>query len=152
MILFKVYGLDQFVVGNYAKEHTSNLAKLFECHEEDIMFYAPNSFIFHKGVEQTSWNTVIEVLLPNQYHTLQENVNKYLVKTFSLFAINLHIVYTYYDRHHLYEYLNPKYPRFITDANLVKAEPEEVSEDDLLDEEKVYTGDIFKDFDKKHNK
>lgn len=149
MILIKIYGLDQFVVGNYAKEHTKNLAKLFEVKEEEIMFYAPNSFIFHKGVEQTSWNAVVELMLPNEYHELQANVAKYLVETFKLFSINLHVVFTYFDRHHLVEYFNEKYPRFITDANLVKSETEEVSDEDLLDEEKVYTGNIFKDFNKK---
>ena len=137
MILFKVYGLDQFVVANYAKEHTANLAKLLECHEEDLMFYAPNSFIFYKGVEQTSWNTIIEIMLPEKYHPLQDNVYQYLAKTFTLFSINLHVVFTYYNDHHLYEYYNKKYPRFITDANLVKAETEEVNDEDLTDENKV---------------
>ncbi|MCQ2794564.1 MAG: hypothetical protein MJ207_04390, partial [Bacilli bacterium] len=86
---------------------------------------------------------------PEKYHELQANVTKYLIETFKLFSINLHLVFTYYHNHHLAEYFNPKYPRFITDANLVKSEPEEVDDEDLLDEEKVYTGNIFKDFNKK---
>ena len=50
MILIKVYGLDQYVVGNYSKEHTANLAKLFETSEDEILFYAPNSYTFMKDV------------------------------------------------------------------------------------------------------
>lgn len=146
MILFKVYGLDQYVVGNYSKEHTKKIADLLETKEEDVMFYAPNSYIFHNGVEQTSWNAVIEVMLPNKFHELQANLTKYLIETFNLFSINLHIVFTYYDPHHLFEYFNKKYPRFIEEKNLVNVEQEEIDEEDLLDEEKVYTGDIFKDF------
>jgi len=148
MILIKVYGLDQFVVGNYSKEHTKKLADLFEAKEEDVMFYAPSSFIFHKGVEQTSWNTVIEVMCPNKYHPLQEVISKYLTETFKLFTINIHVVFNYYDPHHLKEVFSDKYPRFITDKNLVKVEEEDTSDIDILDEEKVYTGNVFKNFKK----
>ncbi|MCQ2796606.1 MAG: hypothetical protein MJ213_04855 [Bacilli bacterium] len=149
MILIKVYGLDQYVVGNYSKEHTKNLAKLFEVKEEEIMFYAPSSYIFHNGVEQTGWNATIELALPEKFHPLQANVTKYLVESFKLFSINLHILFSYYDPHHLFEHFNKDYPRFIKDDNLVKVEEEEVNEEDLLDEDKVYTGNVFKDFNKK---
>ncbi|MCQ2791965.1 MAG: hypothetical protein MJ208_00410 [Bacilli bacterium] len=149
MILIKVYGLDQYVVGNYSKEHTTNLAKLFETSEDEILFYAPNSYIFHKGVEQTSWNATIEVCLPEKYHPLQANVTKYLVSSFKLFSINLHILFTYFDQHHLFEHFNKDYPRFIRDDNLVKVEEEDLSEEDITDEDKVYTGNVFKDFNKK---
>jgi hypothetical protein len=61
MIVISVLGLDQFVVGTYSRKNTANLANLFECEEEEIVFYSPNSMIFHKGVEQTSWQTEILV-------------------------------------------------------------------------------------------
>lgn len=149
MILFKVYGLDQYVVGTYSKENTENLAKLLETKEEEIMFYAPNAYIFHNGVEQTSWHATIEVTLPNKYHPLQDNVANYLINTFKLFSINVHVLFSYFDEHHLKEYFNDQYPRFIKGENLVNEVHEDVDEHDLLDEDKVYTGNIFKDFKKK---
>ena len=149
MILIKIYGLDQFVVGNYSKDNTSNLAKLFEVKEEEILFYAPNSFIFFKGEEQTSWNATVEILAPHKHHPLQENIANYLIKTLSEISINVHLIFNYYDEHHYVSYLNNKYPRFLTDANSVKIETTDVDDEDLTDEDKVYTGNIFKDFNKK---
>jgi len=148
MILIKVYGLDQFVVGNYSKENTKNLANVFEAKEEDIMFYSPNSYIFHKGVEQTSWNTVIEVVCDEKYHALQANITKYLIESFKLFTINIHVIFTYVNNHHVFEHFNKEYPQYISDKNLVKVEDENLDDIDVTDEDKVYTGDVFKDFKK----
>ena len=61
MITISFLGLDQFVVGHYSKDHTANIANLFETDEASINFYAPNSMMFHAGVEQTSWNVQIIV-------------------------------------------------------------------------------------------
>ena len=58
MITISIYGLDQFTVGHYSGEHTANLAQLFETKEENISFYSPNAYVFHNGVEQTSWNAI----------------------------------------------------------------------------------------------
>lgn len=149
MVVLKFYGLDQYVVGNYSKEHTSNIAKILETGEEEIMFYAPNSYIFHNGVEQTSWNTVIEILLEEKYHDLEAELTQYLIKTLALFSINLHIIFTFYNPHHAVSHFNDKYPHFIRDDNLVKIKEEDTSDVDILDEEQVFTGDIFKDFKKK---
>lgn len=149
MVLVKVYGLDQYVVGNYAKEHTSKIADLLEINEEEIMFIAPNNYVFHKGVEQTSWNAVIEVIAEEKMHQLQEVVSKYLISTFKLFSINLHLLFTYYHSHHLVEHFNNEYPRFIKDENIVKIEEEKTEDIDITDEEAVYTGNVFKDFNKK---
>lgn len=148
MILIKVYGLDQYVVGNYSKEYTSNLAKLFETKEEEIIFYAPNSYVFYKGVEQTSWNTIIEVVCEEKYHDLQPNITKYIIETFKLFTINLRIIFTYIHSHHVFEHFNKEYPRYIEDKNLVKVDEESLDDVDVTDEEQVYTGDVFKDFKK----
>ena len=59
MITVFIYGLDQFVVGRLSREMTPNLAKLYEVSEDEIIFVAPENMVFHKGVEQTSWNIII---------------------------------------------------------------------------------------------
>ncbi len=148
MILIKVYGLDQYIVGNYSKENTKNLAKLFESKEEEIMFYSPNSYIFYKGVEQTSWNTVIEVVCDEKHHPLQANITKYLIESFKLFTINIHIIFTYTHSHHIFEHFNKEYPQYIEDKNLVKVDNENLDDVDITDEDQVYTGDVFKKFKK----
>mgnify|MGYP006982724032 FL=1 len=72
MITISVLGLDQFVVGHYSKEHTANLAELFETDSDEINFYAPSSMIFHNGVEQTSWNVEIRVLAECKYRIVEQ--------------------------------------------------------------------------------
>lgn len=160
MITISVLGLDQFVVGHYSKIHTANLAELYETESEDINFYAPSSMIFHNGVEQTSWNTVIRVLAECKYRQLEDNVAAYLLKTFSEFSIHVQIIFEYYEEENFYEKINEEYPRYITDSNLVNTEDEEdyESDDDCDDEdcenhhhddEEIYLGNVFEGFEDK---
>lgn len=144
MITISVLGLDQYVVGHYSKEHTENLAQLYETGEENINFYSPNAFVFHKGVEQTSWNIIIRVHAPEEYEHLEEKVNKYLTETFKEVSINLIIEFFYYHKHHHHEYLNTQYPRFIKDDNVVNVES-----DELEDGEELYEGNVFEGFEDK---
>ena len=43
MITISILGLDQFVVGRYSREHSADLANLFESDENLLNFYAPNA-------------------------------------------------------------------------------------------------------------
>lgn len=138
MITISIYGLDQYVVGHYSKDHTKNLANLLEVEEKDIVFYAPNSYVFHNGVEQTSWNTIVKVNAPEQCETLEEKVAKYIMDTLKEFSINLAVEFYYYHKHHRYEYINKEYPRFITENNVVNVEEDE--SDDELCEENMFEG------------
>lgn len=142
MITITVYGLDQYTVGHYSREHTENLAQLFETSEDNISFYSPNAYIFHKGVEQTSWNAIIKVNAPEKYEVLEEKVSKYLIETFKEFSINLTVEFYYYHSHHRYEYLNNQYPHFIDDDNLVNVEESD-------EDEELYEGNIFEGMEKK---
>jgi len=157
MIVISVLGLDQFVVGTYSRKHTENLANLFECDEKEIVFYAPNSMIFHKGVEQTSWQTDILVRAPKKYEVLESKIVDYLIKTFTDFTINVSVTFNYFEEEHHYEHVNEDYPRFIERGNLEEeAMPYDDEEDygdeanpldradlDIEDEEQIFLGDAF---------
>ena len=167
MITIKIYGLDQFVVGRFSREITSQLAKLYELEEDDINFVAPENMVFHNGVEQTSWNTIIEVYAPKRASLVQEEVANFLSVSLGDYAINVIIEFYYYDEANRYVRLNKKYPRYITDENIVNTEQEYDEYDDEEEdeececghhhhhhheepsEEELYTGDIFKDFNNK---
>ena len=113
MIIIQVLGLDQFVVGRYSREHAANLAQLYETEDNEIVFYSPNSMVFHKGVEQTSWQTLVIVRAEEKYEPLEDAVADYILKTLSLFSINVHIEFEYIHGHHCHDYVNPQYPRFL---------------------------------------
>lgn len=141
MILITVYGLDAYTVGHYSGVHTKNIANLFEVPEEEILFNATGEYIFHDGVEQTSWNAVVEVSAPDKFEPMEEKVSKYLIETLKEFSINLVVNFKYFHGHHQHSFVNKEYPRFITDQNMVHVEEDE--------DEELYEGNVFEGMEKK---
>ena len=148
MITLTVYGLDQYIVGRLSKDMTHNLADLYEVSEDDINFIATSNMVFHKGVEQTSWNALVRVHLPKKVMVLQDDAARLIMDMIQGPTINVAVEFYYYSEDNRYEKINEDYPRFITDDNLVDAEDDyeetQYIEGDGKDE--VFTGDIFKDF------
>ena len=142
MITIRIYGLDSYAVGHYSKDHTENLAQLFETKEENICFVASDEFVFHKGVEQTSWQALVTVIAPEKYEPLESKIATYLLKKLTEFSIHVQIVFEYFHGHHEHEFTNKDYPRYIKEDNLVNVEEED--EDDEL-----YEGNIFEGMEKK---
>lgn len=147
MITIVIYGLDQFVVGRLSREMTPNLAKLYELSEDEIIFVAPQNMVFHKGVEQTSWNIIIHVHAPKKVSVLQDQVANLILESIGDVAINKILEFYYYSEDNRYSKLNESYPRFIASDNLVDIE-EEYDEDmeEGEGEDEIFTGDIFKNF------
>ena len=147
MITITIYGLDQFIVGRLSREMTPNLAKLYELSEDEILFVAPENMVFHKGVEQTSWNIIIHVHAPKKVSVLQDQVAKLILESIGDVAINKVVEFYYYSEDNRYSKLNESYPRFIASDNLV-----DVAEEDYEDreegegEDEIFTGDIFQNF------
>lgn len=147
MITVTIYGLDQFVVGRLSREMTPNLAKLYELSEDEIIFVAPENMVFHKGVEQTSWNIIIHVHAPKRAALVEEQVAKFILETIGDVAINKVIEFYYYSEDNRYTKLNEAYPRFIAADNLVDIEEENYEDmEEGEGEDDIFTGDIFKDF------
>ncbi len=146
MVTISIYGLDQYVVGHYSKEHTANIASLLEVDEADVVFYSPNAYVFHSGVEQTSWNTIVKVNAPEQCEKLEDKVANYIIKTLKEFSIHLVVEFSYYHKHHRYEFVNKEYPRFISEENVVNVEDEEYQEG-----EEIYDGNMFEGFEEKYD-
>ena len=147
MITIKVYGLDQFVVGRFSREITAQLAKLYEVHEDDINFVAPENMVFHNGVEQTSWNIIVHVNAPKKVLVLQDQVARLILESIGDVAINKSLEFYYYSEDNRYSKINENYPRFIATDNLV-----DIAEEDYEDmeegegEDEIFTGDIFQNF------
>lgn len=147
MITVFIYGLDQFVVGRLSREMTPNLAKLYEVSEDEIIFVAPENMVFHKGVEQTSWNIIIHVHAPKKVSVLQDQVAKLILESIGDVAINKILEFYYYSEDNRYTKLNESYPRFIASDNLVDIEEEDYEDmEEGEGENDIFTGDIFKDF------
>ena len=126
MITIQILGLDQYVVGHYSKDTTANIANLLETNEEEINFYSPyESLLFHNGVEQTSWNTLVYVKLPKKYEIFEHKLADYLIETLKDFTINVEINFEYIDEGKTYLFINHDYPRFLTEENIHDGEENE---------------------------
>lgn len=144
MITITIYGLDQFVVGNLSRELTPLVAKLYEVSEDDVIFLAPQTMVFHKGTEQTSWNILIHVNAPKKVSVLQDQMSKLMLHGIGDVAINVAVEFYYYSQDDRYEKINESYPRWLSDENLVSIDdeyPEDLEEGE--EEDQIYTGDIF---------
>jgi hypothetical protein len=103
--------------------------------------------VFHKGVEQTSWNIIIHVHAPKKVSVLQDQVAKLILESIGDVAINKILEFYYYSEDNRYTKLNESYPRFIANDNLVDIEEEDYEDmEEGEGENEIYTGDIFKDF------
>lgn len=145
MITITLIGLDQYTVAHYSKDHTKNLADLFETEEDNISFVSTDSLVFHNGVDQPSWNTIIKVNAPSRFEQVQRSVAKYLINTLKDFTIHLSIEFSYFHDHDRVEYINPDYPRFISEDNLANIEEDE----EEFDDSKIYHGNIFEGYEEK---
>lgn len=149
MITLIFYGLDQFVVGQLSKEMTPGLAKLYEVKEDEINFVAPETMVFHNGVEQTSWNLLVHVHAPMKVSVLQDLVKEFIFKSIGELAIHKSLEFYYFSQDNRYVELNENYPRYLTEENSVDVE----SDEDYRDKEEgegeddIYTGDIFEECD-----
>ncbi len=145
MITITIYGLDQFVVGNISRELTPLVAKLYEVSEDEVNFIAPQAMMFHKGVEQTSWNILIEVRAPKKVSVLEKQMSELMLHGIGDVAIHVAVEFFYYSQENRYTKINDSYPRFITEENLVDIEDEDALEDmeEGEDEDQIFTGDIF---------
>ena len=147
MITIVIYGLDQFVVGRLSREMTPNLAKLYELSEDEILFVAPENLVFHKGVEQTSWNALIHVHAPKKVSVLQDQVAKLIIESIGDVAINKIVEFYYYSEDNRYCKINESYPRFIAADNLVDIADEDYEDmEEGEGDDEIFTGDIFQDF------
>ena len=140
MIYIKVVGLDQFIVGRISREYTDKIANLYEVESDEINFVSPNCMIFHKGVEQTSWHVLINVLAPKKVSVIQEQAYSLIKEMFKNVTVNLDVIFSYYSSVDRYNSYNDDYPRYIGEDNLVD---DEVEYEELEDGEEIFDGDIF---------
>ena len=144
MITISILGLDQYIVGRLSRDLTTNIAKLYELDEDQVVFVAPSNMIFHKGVEQTSWNVIVRVNAPMKVSVLQDEIANCISVGLADVAINLAIEFYYYSQDNRYTRFNKDYPRYIASDNVVDFEADF---EDLEDGEEVYDGDIFEGID-----
>ncbi len=146
MITITFIGSDRYVIGQYSKEVTAKLANLWEVEEDEILFLAPEIYVYHQGVEQTSYQVLVEVNAPEACRMVEKEVADYILKTAEAFVVHLAVRFKYF-KEKTYAHIRDDYPRYITEENEVLIEKEEYDE-----ETEIYEGNIFENFEERLKK
>lgn len=153
MITITIYGLDQFVVGKLSRDMTPAISELYEVDQDEINFIAPECMVFHKGVEQTSWNVLVRVNAPLKVKVLQDQLATLIMNMVVGPCIHVTVEFYYFSQDDTYKKINNSYPLYIEDENIVNLEHDDDCDHEDLEEgegnDQIYTGDIFQDFSKK---
>ncbi len=143
MIIVKLLGIDQYQAEDYVRALHSSFAQIFEVDEKEILFYAPDSYLIHKGIEQTSYVLNIEIEASEKYKILEEKAAEYIAKLFmNQICIHVRILFSYFEEEREHLFFNEDYPKFMNDDNMAHFEASE-------DEEEPYMGNAFEDYEKR---
>jgi len=148
MITISLLGVDQYQAASFVKDVHDQIAQAFECESEDLVFYAPDSFLIYKGVDQTSYQLNIVVSAPCRYKAVENQASQVLIKIFSQNHVHVHVLFQYFEKENEHEYINPDYPRFMTDDNMAHFEHIDSEDEDT----KPYMGNVFEGYDEKVKK
>ncbi len=157
MITVSLLGMDYYQAIDVTKKIHNRLVEIYRCKDEDLVFFAPESFLIHDGIEQTSFRLNIRVEAPDMYMDRESEVKEALFDALKDVAIHFRLLFTYFEPEHEYLKIDDTYPEYMTEKNVVKAETddehdhdhEEDDDDDSYSEEyeEPYMGDIIGEFD-----
>jgi hypothetical protein len=143
MIIVKLLGIDQYQAEDYVRALHTQFAQIFETEEKDILFYAPDSYLIHKGIEQTSYIVNIEIEAPEKYKPLENKASEYIAKLFmNQICVHVRVTFNYFDEDREHVFINEDYPLYMTDENMAHFDTED-------EDSEPYLGNAFEDYDKK---
>lgn len=152
MVFVKFEGADQYIASDFSHDINRKLQKIYGIKENELNFLMEDSFFVHDGQEQTSFQVLVEILAPEELMSKEKELEKFLAKELNNLAIHSHIIFTYFSSSHAYDEINSDYPEYMTPDNMVKASNEEEqkdeeSEEEGLEENDLFTGNIFQELD-----
>ncbi len=143
MIIVKLLGIDQYQAEDYVRALHAQFAQIFETDEKEILFYAPDSYLIHKGIEQTSYVINIEIEASEKYKPLENKASEYIAKLFmNQISVHVRIIFNYFDEDREHIFLNEDYPLFMSDENMAHFEMED-------EDSEPYLGNAFEDYEKR---
>lgn len=150
MIVVKLLGIDQYQAGELVRDIHSSVAEILETDPTNVVFYAPDSFIYYKGVDQTSYQLDVEIQLPMKYHPLEERINDCLVKLLKESHVHIRVLFDYFEEEHEHLYIDEEYPRFMTEDNMAHFEYEENDHNHHKNEkEDIFLGNAFAEYEER---
>lgn len=140
MINIVLKGVDEFLGAEVEKDFAPQVSKILHVSPDDVVVTCLHSMIFHGGVDQTSFHMIVTFEMEDEYKKYEEELVEFILSASKNFSVHAHVNFFYLSD--TKSRIDNDYPLFVTEKNEVVLESEEV------EEEEIYTGDIFADFEK----
>lgn len=148
-MLIETFGIDPYTLRQISPGLSQKISELCEIKLEEIKFFGHEGLMIHNGIEQNTWNVVIKITLQRKLQILQKQIFIIVSNYFKDVAIHFNLYFNYYLKDEKESYINNEYPLYLTENNSLS--DEEIFEEDVAVED-IYTGNAFKDFNKKVKK
>jgi len=120
----EIFGLDKYVVATLSEQLHEPLIKLIKVNEKDLFFSVFESMIFHQGVDQNAWHTIIRIFLVESDMKYQEEMKTLFIEALKDQTIHLHFEFYPQSKQNIHHVIREDYPLFVAESNAVKIEEE----------------------------
>jgi hypothetical protein len=120
----EIFGLDKYVVATLSEQLHEPLIKLTKVNEKDLFFSVFESMIFHQGVDQNAWHTIIRIFLVESDMKYQEEMKTLFIEALKDQTIHLHFEFYPQSKQNIHHVIREDYPLFVAESNAVKNEEE----------------------------
>jgi hypothetical protein len=120
----EIFGLDKYVVATLSEQLHEPLIKLIKVNEKDLFFSVFESMIFHQGVDQNAWHTIIRIFLVESDMKYQEEMKTLFIEALKDQTIHLHFEFYPQSKQNIHHVIREDYPLFVAESNSVKIEEE----------------------------
>jgi hypothetical protein len=133
----EIFGLDKYVVATLSEQLHLPLIKLTKVNEKDLFFSVFESMIFHRGVDQNAWHTVIRIFLVETDMKYQEELKALFIGALKDQTIHLHFEFYPQLKQNIHHVIREDYPLFVSESNAVNIEEVEPTP------QEIFHGNVF---------
>jgi hypothetical protein len=120
----EIFGLDKYVVATLSEQLHLPLIKLTKVSESNLFFSVFESMIFHRGVDQNAWHTIIRIYLVESDMQYHEEIKALFIDALKEQTIHLHFEFYPQLKQNIQHEIREDYPLFVSESNAVKIEEE----------------------------
>lgn len=143
MITLTFYGLNMYALGDLSPALLPRLSNTLKIEETTITLRVVESMIFYKGIDQNTWEVMVDIRLLETLKKHEPAIVKIIQDVLKEHTIHLTCDFTYVTSVSRVQIISTDYPRYITDDNqVVVGHTHEKTSD-------VFTGNIFQNVQEK---
>lgn len=137
MINIVLKGVDEFLGADVEKVLLPKVAKVLQVSMDEVLLTCMHSMIYHGGLDQTSFHMIVTFEMEEKYRKFEKELIKCVFEVSKNFSVHSHVNFLYLTP--TSSNIDEEYPLYVTESNRVIIEDDE-------NEEEVYTGNMFSNF------